>query len=56
MLLHSPCGASAGAPREAHAYPGTQHGCQINSTPRCDEAAAELAWERMIASFCAHPS
>ncbi len=32
-------------------YPGTQHGFHNNSTPRYQEAAAKLAWERTIALF-----
>jgi len=32
-------------------YPGTQHGFHNNSTPRYNEAAAKLAWERKIAFF-----
>lgn len=36
---------------EAHFYPGTQHGFHNDSTPRYDEAAAKLAWERTIAWF-----
>lgn len=32
-------------------YPGTRHGFHNNSTPRYDEAAAKLAWERTIAFF-----
>lgn len=36
---------------EAHVYPGTQHGFHNNSTPRYNEAAAKLAWERTIALF-----
>lgn len=36
---------------EAHFYPGTQHGFHNNSTPRYNEAAAKLAWERTIAFF-----
>ena len=34
---------------EAHIYPGTNHGFHNDSTPRYDEAAAKLAWERTIA-------
>lgn len=41
---------------EMHRYPGTQHGFHNNSTPRYDEAAANLAWERTIAFFKAHLS
>ena len=32
-------------------YRGTQHGFHNNSTPRYDEAAAKLSWERTIAFF-----
>jgi carboxymethylenebutenolidase len=35
-------------------YPGTNHGFHNNSTPRFDEAAALLAWERTIAFFREH--
>ncbi len=36
---------------EAHIYPDVNHGFHNDSTPRYDEAAAELAWERTIAWF-----
>jgi len=36
---------------EAHTYPGTQHGFHNNSTPRYNEAAAKLSWERTVAHF-----
>ena len=36
---------------EAYLYPGTQHGFHNDSTPRYDEAAATLAWERTLAWF-----
>ena len=36
---------------EAHIYPGVNHGFHNDSTPRYDEAAAELAWERTIDWF-----
>jgi carboxymethylenebutenolidase len=45
---------SAGVKYEAHFYPGTQHGFHNNSTPRYQEAAAKLAWERTIAHFKKH--
>jgi len=45
---------SAGVPYEMHMYPGTQHGFHNNSTPRYDEAAAKLAWERTVAFFKRH--
>ena len=35
-------------------YAGTRHGFHNNSTPRYDEAAANLAWERTIAFFKEH--
>lgn len=38
----------------AHIYPGVNHGFHNDSTPRYDEAAAELAWERTIVFFNAH--
>jgi carboxymethylenebutenolidase len=37
-----------------HMYEGTQHGFHNNSTPRYNEAAANLAWERTIAFFKQH--
>jgi carboxymethylenebutenolidase len=40
-----------GVPYEMYIYPGTQHGFHNNSTPRYQEAAAKLAWERTIAFF-----
>lgn len=40
-----------GAQYEMYKYPGTQHGFHNNSTPRYQEAAAKLAWERTIALF-----
>lgn len=36
---------------EAHIYPGVNHGFHNDSTPRYDEAAAELAWDRTIEWF-----
>ena len=35
----------------AHFYPGVNHGFHNNTTPRYDEAAATLAWERTIHFF-----
>ena len=40
-----------GARYEIHFYPGTQHGFHNNSTPRYNEGAAKLAWERTVAFF-----
>jgi carboxymethylenebutenolidase len=45
---------SAGAKYEAHIYPGTQHGFHNNSTPRYNEAAAKLSWDRTVAHFKKH--
>jgi carboxymethylenebutenolidase len=45
---------AAGAKYEAHTYPGTQHGFHNNSTPRYNEAAAKLSWERTVAHFKKH--
>ena len=45
---------AAKVPYEIHVYPGTQHGFHNNSTPRYNEAAAKLAWERTIAHFKRH--
>lgn len=45
---------AAGTRYEAHVYPGTQHGFHNDSTPRYDEAAAKLAWERTLAWFRQH--
>jgi len=39
---------------EAHIYEGTQHGFHNNSTPRYNEAAANLAWDRTVAFFKQH--
>ncbi|WP_368640354.1 YghX family hydrolase [Castellaniella ginsengisoli] len=36
---------------EAHLYPDVNHGFHNDSTPRYDQAAAELAWGRSIAWF-----
>ncbi|MFA7666074.1 MAG: dienelactone hydrolase family protein [Burkholderiaceae bacterium] len=46
--------AAAGLPAEVHVYPGTQHGFHNDSTPRYDEAAAQLSWERTLAFFRRH--
>ncbi len=36
---------------EAYIYPGTNHGFHNDSTPRYDEPAAKLAWDRTIKWF-----
>ncbi|MCL7753796.1 dienelactone hydrolase family protein [Polaribacter sp. Z022] len=38
-------------PHTAHFYPNANHGFHNNTTPRFDEAAANLSWERTIAFF-----
>ncbi len=42
---------AAGRPYQVFVYPGTQHGFHNNSTPRYQEAAAKLSWERTIDHF-----
>ena len=42
---------AASVPYQMFTYPGTQHGFHNNSTPRYQEAAAKLSWERTIAHF-----
>jgi carboxymethylenebutenolidase len=42
---------AVGVRYEIHMYPGTQHGFHNDSTPRYNEAAAKLAWQRSIAFF-----
>jgi len=42
---------AAGKTYEAYVYPGTNHGFHNDSTPRYDEAAATLAWDRTLAWF-----
>lgn len=41
----------AGVPYEAHIYPGVNHGFHNDTTPRYDEAAAKLAWQRTLDFF-----
>lgn len=45
---------AAGVEYERHLYPGTQHGFNNDTTPRYDEAAAQLAWSRTLAFFERH--
>ena len=45
---------SAGTNYQAFIYPGVQHGFNNDTTPRFDEAAAKLAWQRTIEFFNAH--
>ncbi len=37
-----------------HFYPGANHGFHNDTTPRYDEAAATLAWDRTLAFFAEH--
>jgi carboxymethylenebutenolidase len=41
----------AGVKYEAYIYPGVQHGFNNDTTPRYDEAAAKLAWQRTVSFF-----
>ena len=42
---------ATGVKYEVYIYPGTEHGFNNDTTPRYDEAAAKLAWQRTIAFF-----
>ncbi|MCU1736205.1 MULTISPECIES: YghX family hydrolase [Pseudomonas] len=42
---------AAGKVYEAHIYAGVNHGFHNDSTPRYDEAAAKLAWDRTLGWF-----
>ena len=44
----------AGADYVHHDYDGVQHGFHNDTTPRYDEAAAELAWQRTVQFFNEH--
>lgn len=43
-----------GVDYEMHMFPGTLHGFHNNSTPRYNEAAANLAWNRTVGFFRRH--
>lgn len=45
---------AAGVAYQIHVYPGTQHGFHNDSTPRYDEAAAKLSWQRTLSHFKTH--
>jgi carboxymethylenebutenolidase len=45
---------AAGVRYQAYFYPGTQHGFNNDTTPRYDEAAAKLAWQRTVEFFNRH--
>jgi len=44
----------AGVKYQAYVYPGVEHGFNNDTTPRYDEAAAKLAWQRTVAFFNLH--
>jgi len=43
-----------GVSYETYTYPGTRHGFHNNSTPRYNDGAATLAWDRTMAFFKMH--
>jgi carboxymethylenebutenolidase len=45
---------AAGVKYQAYVYAGVQHGFNNDTTPRFDEAAAKLAWQRTIDFFNQH--
>jgi carboxymethylenebutenolidase len=45
---------AAGVTHEGYIYPGAQHGFHNDTTPRYDEAAARLAWQRTLDWFNTH--
>ncbi|MCH6484677.1 dienelactone hydrolase family protein [Pseudoxanthomonas sp. LH2527] len=45
---------AAGVPYTAHVYPGVNHGFHNDTTPRYDQAAAELSWQRTLAFLRQH--
>lgn len=45
---------AAGVRYAMHMYPNTQHGFHNDTTPRYDEAAAKLAWQRTLDFFAAN--
>ncbi|MES2625551.1 MAG: dienelactone hydrolase family protein [Pseudomonadota bacterium] len=45
---------AAGVEFEAYVYAGANHGFHNNSTPRFDEAAADLSWQRTLTWFNKH--
>jgi carboxymethylenebutenolidase len=53
-VTYEPALKTAGVRYEAHIYPGTQHGFNNDTTPRYDEKAAALAWERTMSFFAKH--
>jgi carboxymethylenebutenolidase len=45
---------AAGVPHTMHMYEGTNHGFHNDTTPRYDEAAAKLSWQRTLDFFNKH--
>jgi carboxymethylenebutenolidase len=45
---------AAGVDYQAYVYPGVEHGFNNDTTPRYDEAAAKLAWQRTVSFFNKH--
>ena len=45
---------AAGVVHDGYIYPKAQHGFHNDTTPRYDEAAAKLAWERTFGWFNKH--
>lgn len=45
---------AAGIGYQAYIYPGVEHGFNNDTTPRYDEAAANLAWQRTVNFFKQH--
>ena len=43
--------AAAKVPHEGYVYPAAQHGFHNDTTPRYDEAAAKLSWDRTLGWF-----
>jgi len=46
--------AAAGVTHAGYIYPKAQHGFHNDTTPRYDEAAAKLAWQRTLDWFNKH--
>ncbi len=51
FAAYEPALKAAGVRYEAHKYPGAGHGFNNDTTPRYNEQAAKLAWDRTVAFF-----
>ena len=51
FAAYEPALKAAGVRYEAHRYPGAGHGFNNDTTPRYNEQAAKLAWDRTVAFF-----